>query len=87
MGRLETRTFAGATPTQQLVLAAAAAQLRAAAGSILVSSEGASPGSVESSLGELVARTLALVDEAMIPPLTIEPRAERWVVASQLASP
>jgi len=61
VGRLE-ETPLKATPAQQLLLGVAAAQLRAAAGGILVSGE---RDSVEPTLGDLVSRTLALADAAM----------------------
>lgn len=64
VGRLE-ETQLTATPAQQLLLGAAAAQLRAAAGTILVSSERDRTDSLETTLGDLVSRTLALVDAAM----------------------
>ena len=65
VGRLEASPPpAATTATQQILLGAAAAQLRARAGSILPSSEGERSGS-EAALGELIARTLALVDDAL----------------------
>lgn len=64
VGRLE-ETPLTATPAQQLLLGAAAARLRAAAGTILVSSQSDRAESLESRLGDLVSRTLVLVDAAM----------------------
>lgn len=63
--RLEQSPLPAPTPMQQLLLGAAAAQLRAATRTILVSDERHREGSAEASLGELVSRTLALVDDAM----------------------
>lgn len=66
VARLEEVPLSATTPAQQLLLRAAAAQLRAAAGSILPSVDRDDPDSFEASLGELVSRTLALVEQAMV---------------------
>ncbi len=66
------------TPLQQLLLGAAAANLRAAASSIIVSGERHRADSPESALGEIVSRTLALVDAALsVEERSIGPSDER----------
>jgi len=68
VGALEASPPPPATPAQRIVLGAAAAQLRSRAGRTLMSGGGQETRTCETALGQLVARTLALVEEAMAGP-------------------
>lgn len=65
------------TPAQRRILHTCAAQIRALTGTIIVSTDARDPNSLESELGGLVQRTLALIERvtAEAPQITVEQRA------------
>jgi len=60
------------TPSQRRTLQALSAQLRAMAGTIIVSADGRDPKSLESELAELIRRTLELIERVSAEPPAID---------------
>ena len=88
VGRLETVPVRAATPAQRLLLGVATAQLQAAASRILMAANRLGRDSEESSLGDLVARTLALANEALAgPPELKSPGVEPALLAACATEP
>jgi hypothetical protein len=70
--RLLDQPSAPPTDAQRRALLAAGAQIRNLAAGILATGGAREPGSVEFQLAELIARTLALIDQVTREPLTID---------------
>ncbi len=77
--------LASPTPAQQVALRAGSAQLRALTRTVLPSAQAGASASVEGALGELIAQTLAMVEDALgaTPPVICAPCVGNEVHALQ----